>query len=73
MRLADRSHQNGARAPDTEIHAGIVLIERGGLLRDEQIALVREVAAVLADHGAMINELLRVAVDGSMTFEASPS
>jgi len=56
-----------------EIHAGIVLIERGGLLRDEQIALVREVAEVLADHGAMINELLRVAADGSMTFEASPS
>jgi predicted nuclease of predicted toxin-antitoxin system len=56
-----------------EIHAGIVLVERGGLLRDEQIALVREVAAMLADHGAMINELLRVAADGLMTFEASPS
>jgi predicted nuclease of predicted toxin-antitoxin system len=56
-----------------ELHAGIVLVERGGLLRDEQIALVREVAAVLADHGAAINELLRVAEDGSMTFEASPS
>jgi predicted nuclease of predicted toxin-antitoxin system len=55
-----------------EIHAGIVLIERSGLLRDEQIALMREVAAMLADHGAMINELLRVAADGSMSFEASP-
>lgn len=56
-----------------EIHAGIVLVERGGLLRDEQIALVRGVAAVLAEHGAMINELLRVADDGAMTFETSPS
>jgi hypothetical protein len=56
-----------------EIHAGIVLVERCGLLRDEQIALVREVAATLAVHGAMINELLRVAADGSMTFEASPT
>jgi predicted nuclease of predicted toxin-antitoxin system len=56
-----------------EIHASIVLVERGGLLRDEQIALVHAVAAVLADHGATINELLRVAADGSMTFEASPS
>ena len=56
-----------------EIHAGIVLIERGGLLRDEQIALVLKVAAKLADHGAMLNDLLRVADDGSMTFEASPS
>lgn len=56
-----------------EIHAGIVLVERGGLLRDEQIALVREVAAMLADHGALINELLRIADDGSMRFEMSPS
>ena len=56
-----------------EIHAGIVLVERGGLLRDEPIALVREVAAALAVHSATINELLRVAADGSMTFEASPS
>lgn len=55
-----------------EIHAGIVLIERGGLLRDEQIALIRAVAMTLAEHGAMINELLRVATDGSMRFETSP-
>ena len=56
-----------------EIHAGIVLIEQAGLRRDDQIALVREVAAMLAEHGAMINELLLLAEDGSMTFEVSPS
>jgi predicted nuclease of predicted toxin-antitoxin system len=55
-----------------EIHAGIVLIERAGLLRDEQIDLIREVAKALTAHGAMINELLRVADDGSMLFEAAP-
>jgi hypothetical protein len=27
---------------------------------------------MLADHGAMLNELLRIAEDGSMTFEVSP-
>lgn len=51
------------------LHAGIVLIERAGLLRDEQIALVREIAAAIAAHGAMVNEVLRVGEDGSMTFE----
>jgi predicted nuclease of predicted toxin-antitoxin system len=56
-----------------EIHAGIVLVERCGLLHDEQIAPMREVAAMLAGDGATINELLRVAADGSMTFETSPS
>jgi hypothetical protein len=48
-----------------------VLVERSGLLRDEQIALMHKIAATLADHGAMINERLRVAADGSMRFEAS--
>jgi predicted nuclease of predicted toxin-antitoxin system len=59
-----------------EIHAGIVLIERAGLLRDEQIELVKEIAAALVKHGALLSEVLRVTRDGAMTFEpsrASPS
>jgi hypothetical protein len=32
-----------------------------------------KVAVTLAEHGAMLNELLRVGEDGSMTFETSPS
>ena len=55
-----------------QLHAGIVLIERAGLLRDEQIALVREIAAAIAAHGAMVNEVLRVGDDGSMRFEMIP-
>jgi predicted nuclease of predicted toxin-antitoxin system len=54
-----------------EIHAGIVLIERGGL-RDEQIELIRQVVEKPADHGAMINELLHVAEHGAMRFEEVP-
>lgn len=55
-----------------EIHAGIVLIERVGLLRSEQIELIRQVAAKLTEHGAMINELLRVDEHGAMRFEEVP-
>jgi predicted nuclease of predicted toxin-antitoxin system len=55
-----------------EIHAGIVLIERGGLLRDEQLELIRQVVEKLAEHGAMINELLHVAEHGAMRFEEVP-
>jgi predicted nuclease of predicted toxin-antitoxin system len=55
-----------------ELHAGIVLIERGDLLRDEQIALLRNVVLALAKHGAMINELLRIEPTGTMTFEICP-
>jgi predicted nuclease of predicted toxin-antitoxin system len=55
---------------ERELHAGVVLIERAGLLRDEQIALLRKIAAALAEHGALINEVLRVAEEGTMGFES---
>jgi predicted nuclease of predicted toxin-antitoxin system len=55
-----------------EIHAGIVLVGRAGLLRDEQIALIRQVVAKLTEHGAMVNELLHVDEDGAMRFEVVP-
>lgn len=55
-----------------EIHAGIVLIERAGLLRGEQIALVRHIATTIAEHGAMVNEVLRVGENNAMKFETSP-
>ncbi len=54
---------------ERELHAGVVLIERAGLLRDEQIELVKQVAATLTEHGDLINQVLRVAEDSSMTFE----
>ena len=51
-------------------HAGVVLIEQTGQLRDEQIELVRTIALAIAAHGgALLNEVLRVAADGTMTFE----
>jgi predicted nuclease of predicted toxin-antitoxin system len=57
---------------DREVHAGVVLIERAGLLRDQQIELVRRIAAAIAEHGALINEVLRVADDGTRSFESLP-
>jgi predicted nuclease of predicted toxin-antitoxin system len=54
---------------ERELHAGVVLIERAGLLRDEQIELMKSVAAALAEHGDLNNQMLRVAEDGAMTFE----
>lgn len=55
-----------------DLHAGIVLVERSGLLRDEQAALLDAVLSVLEPHGPMVNEVLHVALDGSMTFETLP-
>jgi predicted nuclease of predicted toxin-antitoxin system len=61
-----------ALAHARELHAGIVLVEPAGLRRDEQIALVRAIAAAIAEHGPMLNEVLRVRDDGAMTFEPMP-
>jgi predicted nuclease of predicted toxin-antitoxin system len=57
---------------ERELHAGVVLIERAGLLREEQIELMRSVAAAIAEHGDLINQVLRVAENGAMTFENLP-
>lgn len=55
-----------------ELHAGVVLLECGPLLRDEQLAVVRRAAAAIETRGDLINTALRVAADGTMSFEAIP-
>jgi predicted nuclease of predicted toxin-antitoxin system len=55
-----------------ELHAGVVLIERGDLLRNEQVEVVRHAVAAIAQRGDMVNTMLRVAFDGTMSFEAVP-
>src|SRR5689334_4523019 len=52
-----------------ELHAGVVLIERADLRRDEQIELVKRIAAALLEHGDLVNEVLRMGDDGTMSFE----
>jgi len=55
-----------------ELHAGVILIECGDLLRDEQVEVVRHAVTAIAQRGDMVNAVLRVAIDGSMTFEVVP-
>jgi len=54
-------------------HAGIVLIERAGLRRDEQLALIRAAIARITRKGDIVNRLLWVAADGTISFESVPS
>jgi predicted nuclease of predicted toxin-antitoxin system len=56
-----------------ELHAGIVLVEQGDLLRDDQLVLLRQVVPAIEAHGDMVNLLLRVAASGGMTFEEVPA
>ena len=58
-----------------EIHAGIVLVEEGGLLRDEQAVVIRraiELISVEATAGRdMVNRVLRIRKGGPHSFATS--
>jgi predicted nuclease of predicted toxin-antitoxin system len=55
-----------------ELHPGIVLIEDAGLLRDEQLRVIRHAIAVLQDESDLVNRVLRVWLDGAAIFEEIP-
>ena len=59
-----------------EVHPGLVLIEQGGLLRDEQLEIVRRaltlVQAELEGGGGMVNRALRIWGDLTYVFDDLP-
>ncbi len=59
-------------ARSRELHAGIILLEDGDLARAEQLQVVRLALASLASRTDMVNCLMRVAADGTVTFEDAP-
>ena len=48
-----------------------VLIERPGLLRDEQIELVKQITTAISEHGALINEVQRSTTERHVTAATS--
>ncbi len=54
------------------LHPGIVLIEDGGLPRDEQLQVVRKSVAVLQGERHLVNRILRIWLDGKTVFEEIP-
>ena len=56
-----------------ELHAGVVLLECGTLLRHEQLEVVRRVAGAIEARGDMVNTVLRVGPDRTFTFESVPA
>jgi predicted nuclease of predicted toxin-antitoxin system len=54
-----------------ELHAGLVLIEDGGLVRAQQLAIVYAAIAFIGDND-MANRVLWVRTDGTMQLEDIP-
>lgn len=59
-----------------ELHPGIVLVEEGDLLRDEQEQVTRRaIAVIVAEREAgrdMVNRVLRISRDGSRSIDDLP-
>ena len=55
-----------------ELHAGIIFLEAGDLLREEQLQVIRRAVSVIRQRGDIVNQVLRVSPDGAMTFEPMP-
>jgi predicted nuclease of predicted toxin-antitoxin system len=59
-----------------QVHPGLLLIEQGSLLRDEQMEIVRRglalIEAELAGGGDMVNRVLRMWADLTYAFEELP-
>ena len=56
----------------SEVHAGVVAVP-GGLLRDEQLELLRRLIATLGSNADLMNRLLSVTFDGGITVEDVPA
>lgn len=56
-----------------ELHAGIILLEDGSLSRAEQLRVIRRALAELASRSDMVNCVMRVAADETVTFEDAPA
>lgn len=59
-------------AESRELHAGIILIEQAGLRRDAQLNLIRDAVAAIRSQGDLVNRVLRIGLDGTMSFEDIP-
>lgn len=55
-----------------ELHAGLILIERGGMKRAQQLATIRAAVAQIKNEADIVNRVLWVNLDGTMVFEDIP-
>lgn len=71
LEAGDRVVLELARA--RELHPGIILVEDGALLRDEQLRVVRAAVAVLQGQCDLVNRVLRIWLDGTTVLEDVPA
>ncbi len=55
-----------------EMHAGIILLEAGDLLREEQLHVLRRAITALEDERDLVNRVLRISREEKLIFEYAP-
>ena len=55
-----------------EAHAGVVLLEEGDLLRNEQLSILREAVQLVAAEQDMVNRVLKISANGTHEFRELP-
>ena len=51
------------------LHVGIILLEAGDLLREEQLRVLRRAVGVLKDERDLVNRVLRISREEQLVFE----
>jgi len=52
-----------------ELHSGVILVEDGDLVRDEQLGVLRGAVAALQGERDLVNRVWRVWAEGNVIFE----
>lgn len=50
----------------------MVLVESAYLVRDEQLRVIQRAILAISERGDLVNTVLYIALDGTMTFELPP-
>jgi hypothetical protein len=54
------------------MHAGLILLEAGDLLRDEQLQVLRRAVRALEHERDLVNRVLRISREEQLVFEEAP-
>jgi len=65
-------HDFSKLARTRALHAGIILLEAGDLLREEQLQVLRRVVRALDEERDLVNRILRISREGQLVFEDVP-
>lgn len=72
MRWSPKAGRPVIRTWRRTLHAGVVVLEDGGLRRDEQHEVICRVLELIVRSSDMVNRVVTVSLDGGLTLKEVP-